>query len=661
MMKKKTKDTNQLISLIDGMEEGVIFADKQDIIVEVNNNFLNLIKKNKPEVIGKKIWAFQPSESAKKIKTYIRNFKKHIHSVPVKFQLPFLNLETIFRLQPLYQNNQYMGLIFNLIDVTELVMARKEAQSADKAKNEFLANISHEIRTPMNGILGMAELALNTQMTTEQKEYIEGIKTSSETLMTIINDVLDFSRIESNKIELEFIPFNLRDTVCNSVFSLAHKAREKRLELACHVPQSLTYDVISDPGRLRQLIMNIVGNAIKFTPEGKIQVTVEEEKKTAKAVQLHFIVTDTGIGISKDKINSIFEAFSQADGSTTRNYGGCGLGLTISFQLVKLMNGKIWVISQLGQGSQFHFTITLTLRKGKAEKPSPTPIENLTNLPVLVVDDNETNLQILEKMILNWKMNPTLCSSGKAALANLQKAHDLGNPYALALVDYYMPEMDGFMLTEEINDIEGITKPIIMMLSSSGMRGDAAQCRKLGITAYLPKPIKQSELLDAIMLAFGTPAQIGLKIPLITRHSLREARQCYRILLAEDNHINQKVATRLLEIHGHTVSVAQNGFEVLSALKKMSFDLILMDVQMPKMDGLEAAATIRSLEKGSGVHIPIIAMTAHAMQGDKEKCIKSGMDGYMSKPIDPKKLAQVIAQVINKSMTDTGAKKSSSR
>ena len=660
-MDKKTKATDQLINLLDGMEEGVIFADKQDIIVEVNNNFLNLIEKKKLEVLGKKIWAFQPSEIANKIKIFIRNFKKHIPSAPVKFQQPFLKLETIFRLQPLYQNNQYMGLIFNLIDVTELVTARKEAQSADKAKNEFLANISHEIRTPMNGILGMTELALNTQMTTEQKDYIEGIKASSETLMTIINDVLDFSKIESNKIELEVIPFNLRDTVCNSVFSLAYKAQEKQLELECHVPQSLTYDVISDPGRLRQVIMNIVGNAIKFTPEGKIQVTVTEEHKTEQEVQLHFIVTDTGIGISQEKINSIFEAFSQADGSTTRNYGGCGLGLTISSQLVKLMNGKIWVISQLGQGSQFHFTITLKLIKGKPEKPSPTQIENLTNLPVLVVDDNETNLQILEKMILNWKMNPTLSSSGKAALENLQKAHDLGNPYALALVDYYMPEMDGFMLTEEINGLEGITKPIIMMLSSSGMRGDAAQCRKLGITAYLPKPIKQSELLDAIMLAFGTSAQSGLKTPLITRHSLREARQRYRILLAEDNHINQKVATRLLEIHGHTVSVAQNGFDVLSALKKMPFDLILMDVQMPKMDGLEATAAIRRLEKKSGAHIPIIAMTAHAMQGDKEKCIKSGMDGYMSKPIDPKYLAQIIAQVINNSTTNIGAKKPSGR
>lgn len=654
-MNIKNKTPNPLLSLFRGMEEGVIFADPQDEIIEVNDYFLYLIKKKRPEVLGKKIWTFLSQESAKTIKAHIRNFKKQIDPAPVKFHLPFLDLEAIYRLQPLYQDQEYRGLIFNLIDVTELVLARKEAQAANMAKNEFLANISHEIRTPMNGILGMTELALSTQMTMEQKEYLEGIKTSSETLMTIINDVLDFSKIESNKIELELIPFNLRDAVCNSVFSLAHQAQKKQLELSCHLPPSLNYDVIGDPGRLRQVIINIVNNAIKFTHEGGIQVQVKEESSTDAEVMLHFIVSDTGIGISQEKINSIFKAFTQADGSTTRTYGGCGLGLTISSQLVKLMKGKIWAISQLGQGSQFHFTLSLQhMERDQAKKPSPVQIENLNNLPVLIVDDNETNLQILEKMILNWKMNPTLSSSGKAALANLQKAQDLGNPYALAIVDYYMPKMDGFMLTEEINAMQGITKPIIMMLSSSGIRGDAARCRKLGITAYLPKPIKQSVLLDAIMLAFGSTAQGGANIPLITRHSLREARQRYCILLAEDNHINQKVATRLLEISGHTVSVAQNGNEVLSALKKMPFDLILMDVQMPKMDGLEATAAIRRQEKKSGGHIPIIAMTAHAMQGDKEKCIESGMDAYISKPIDPKELARIITHIVNTSRANKG-------
>jgi PAS domain S-box-containing protein len=535
------------------------------------------------------------------------------------------------------QNTERLGQL-----VRELDTARRRAEEATRAKGEFLANMSHEIRTPMNAIIGMTDLALRTRLTPQQRDYIRTANDSAEALLAIINDILDVSKIEARGLALDRAPFNLRDTVEDAVKLLAPRAHEKTLELACRILPEVPDALVGDPGRLRQIVVNLVGNAIKFTERGEVIVEVALERLGGDQAFLRFTVSDTGIGIEPEKQWQIFGAFVQADASTTRRFGGTGLGLTISAQLVELMGGRIWIESEPGKGSHFHFSAPFGLQQ-EVSAPIPPSAGNIRDLRVLVVDDNATNRVILDEMLTSWEMRASSVDSAPAAAAELSRAVEAGRPYHLVITDALMPDVDGFTLARQIEADSRLAGVKVIMLTSAGL--PHGRNRAANISAQLIKPVKHSDLLDAILNAF-VPGAAPERPRERERHQhVGGPQPTFRILVAEDNPTNRKLVLLLLEGRGHQVTTVNDGRQAVAKAIDGAYDVILMDVQMPEMGGFEATAAIRRHEREAGGHTPIVAMTAHAMAGDRERCLAAGMDAYVSKPLRAEELLGTIDRI----------------
>jgi len=662
--------TNFLNSLIENLPVGVVATDANDAMLMCNPAFERLFGYRQPDILGHSLIDLMSSGD---FRTEILAAKtqmmegKLVHMVTRRKRRDGSLLDVEVLAVPGDQKGETFGNLVIYQDVTErkraeeaLQRAKEAAEAASRAKSEFLANISHEIRTPMNGIIGMTELALDSDLAPEQREYLGMVKNSADYLLALINDILDFSKIEAGKLHIEQADFPFQQNLGETLKILALRAHQKGLELAWRVGPGVPQRLRGDAARLRQIVVNLAGNAIKFTERGEIVVDVQKEAEDETGIILHFRVQDTGIGIPKEKQGLIFDAFTQVDSSATRQYGGTGLGLAITTRLVTLMGGKVWLESEPGRGSTFHFTLRFSFPNALAPALAPADPDILQDLRVLVVDDNQTNRAILVEQLSSWGMRPLSVPSGQAALEALELAHREHRAFSLVITDMQMPDMNGLQLCEHIRKQKRFKRLPLVILSSITPADHAQKARQLAITAYLTKPAQPSELFDALLAALAKPAQAADAEPAWQTKAAEQA-SGWRVLLAEDNEINRKLAHALLQKRGHSVVLAENGQDALEALKREQVDMVLMDIQMPVMDGFDAIRAIRAQEASSGGHLPIIALTAHAMKGDRERCLEVGADEYVTKPIrTPELLAameRVMTQKTDANSFDTSAAK----
>ncbi|HEV2314243.1 MAG TPA: PAS domain S-box protein [Candidatus Acidoferrales bacterium] len=641
--------TAYLNTLIEASPLGIVAVDTEGRIKMCNSAFERLFQYVRAEVTGVNLNSLvTPRECREESAEFARRRQggETVQATTQRRRNDGTLLDVELYGVPMRVGGEEVGTLVIYHDISErrkadeaLRNAKERAEAANRAKSEFLANMSHEIRTPMNGILGMTQLTLETKLNDEQREYLGMVKSSADSLLMLLNDILDFSKIEAGKLDLDLSPFALRESLGEALKALGYLAHRKGLELAWHVDARVPTWLVGDSGRLRQILVNLVMNAIKFTERGEVVVSVKMESETPQEVELHFSVRDTGIGIPAEKRELIFAAFTQADSSTTRKYGGTGLGLTISQALVKMMNGSISVKSEPRHGSVFHFTARLKVPDASFVPPAVVEPAALRGLRALVVDDNQTNRLILTELLTQWGMAPEQAASGVEALKLLAGEGRGSVPFRLALIDADMPGMDGFALVERLKATSEASALSMFMLSSTTLSGDIARSHDAGLAGFLTKPVQPSELLDAILgVMSSTEKMIPDALDIQSAPQISNRGNGMRILLAEDNVVNRQLAARLLEKRGYTVVIAKNGIEALAAVEREQIDMVLMDVQMPEMDGLEAIRVIRSNEKISKRHLPIISLTAHVMKGDREKCIEAGADDYIPKPIQPANL-----------------------